>query len=272
MALQARRFHGKPLLQPTYNFRDVPYCTRDLSGSTISIVTERQHLVDSIAELTLLCSEAARRKKPKTTDTSLATKKSSKPLSIEYIFDRIDTDDPLWGMMVRTDTPMSLKGRVSNLKSSPNWKRGMLQGFITMTTFTNWQSTFRFDSLHEMAFGQDDDVLEDQMKAGMRVYDKDGTFADELELCVKGGNPHLEGIVYPRVAEVSLFGGLGCGKVRTFVYVICFDMIFEYCVKNKVYCSPLTSFHTTFHFFFLATSSSFGGAPRNSQSYRKGKL
>ena len=77
-----------------------------------------------------------------------------------------------------------------------------------MTTFTNWQSSFSFDSLHEMAFGQDDDDLEDQMKAGMRKFDEDGTFADELETCVKGGNPHVEGIVYPRIAEVSLFGGL----------------------------------------------------------------
>lgn len=191
MALQARRFHGKPLLQPTYNFRDVPYCSPDLSGSTISIVTERQHLVNSIAELTLLCSEAARRKSSSKKGNSLdaPTKKTAKPLSIEYIFDRIDTDDPMWGIMVRTDTPMSIKGRVSNMKSSPNWKRGMLQGFITMTTFTNWQSTFRFDSLHEMAFGQDDDDLEDQMKAGMRVFDEDGTFAEELETSVKGGNP-----------------------------------------------------------------------------------
>lgn len=218
MALQARRFHGKPLLQPTYNFRDVPYCSRDLSGSTISIVTDRQHLVDSIAELTLLCSEAARRKiSSKNSEGGSSgvpsTKKTTKPLSIEYIFDRIDTDDPIWGLMVRTDTPMSIKGRVSNMKSSPHWKRGMLQGFITMTTFTNWQSSFRFDSLHEMAFGQDDDDLEDQMKAGMRKFDEDGTFADELETCVKGGNPHVEGIVYPRIAEVSLFGGLGCGKV-----------------------------------------------------------
>ena len=217
MALQARRFHGKPLLQPTYNFRDVPYCSRDLSGSTISIVTDRQHLVDSIAELTLLCSEASRRKissKNGEGGSSVpSTKKTTKPLSIEYIFDRIDTDDPIWGLMVRTDTPMSIKGRVSNMKSSPHWKRGMLQGFITMTTFTNWQSSFRFDSLHEMAFGQDDDDLEDQMKAGMRKFDEDGTFADELETCVKGGNPHVEGIVYPRIAEVTLFGGLGCGKV-----------------------------------------------------------
>jgi hypothetical protein len=90
----------------------------------------------------------------------------------------------------------------------------MLQGFITMTTFTNWQSTFRFDSLNAAAFGSDDDALEEQMNAGLRRYDGDGTLAEALEATVKGGNPHLEGIVYPRVAEVSLFGGLGCGKVR----------------------------------------------------------
>ena len=54
-----------------------------------------------------------------------------------------------------------------------------------------------------------------QMMKGMRKYDKDGSLADELEATVKGGNPHLEGIVYPRIAEVSLFGGLGCGRVRT---------------------------------------------------------
>ena len=108
---------------------------------------------------------------------------------------------------------MSYKGRTSNAKASPLWKRGMLQGFITMTMFTNWQSSFRFDSLHEMAFGQDDDELEEQMKNGIRKYDEDGSLAEELEASVKGGNPHLEGIVYPRIAEVSLFGGLGCGKV-----------------------------------------------------------
>jgi hypothetical protein len=230
MALEARRFHGKPLLQPNYNFRDVPWCNKDLSGSTISIVTERQHFVDAIAEITLLCNEAVRRKKQDAAAAAASTSsnannalhpppvttKTTKPLSIEYIFDRIDTDDPLWGLMVRTDTPMSLKGRASNIKSSPNWKRGMLQGFITMTTFTNWQSSFRFDSLHEMAFSQDEDVLEEQMKRGLRRYDADGKLAMELEATVKGGNPHLEGIVYPRIAEVSLFGGLGCGKVRDY--------------------------------------------------------
>lgn len=210
MALQARRFHGKPLPMPNYNFSDVPWCAKDLSGSSLFEVTNRQHFNDSIAELTLLCNEASRRSKNKVLTTS--KKSSTKPLSIEYIFDRIDTDDPLWGLMVRTDTPTSFKGRPSNVKASPHWKRGMLQGFITVTTFTNWKSSFRFDSLHEMAFAGDNDDLEEQMKNGLRKYDEDGSLAEELEATVKGGNPHVEGVVYPKIAEVALFGGLGCGK------------------------------------------------------------
>jgi len=210
MALQARRFHGKPLPQPNYNFSDVPWCAKDLSGSSLFEVTNRQHFNDSIAELTLLCNEASRRSKSKGLTSS--KKSTTKPLSIEYIFDRIDTDDPLWGLMVRTDTPTSFKGRPSNVKASPHWKRGMLQGFITVTTFTNWKSSFRFDSLHEMAFAGDSDDLEEQMKNGLRKYDEDGSLAEELEATVKGGNPHVEGVVYPKIAEVALFGGLGCGK------------------------------------------------------------
>ncbi len=252
MALQARRFHGKPLPMPSYNFSDVPWCAKDLSGSSLFEVTDRQHFNDSIAELTLLCNEASRRSKNKVLSTS--KKSTTKPLSIEYIFDRIDTDDPLWGLMVRTDTPTSFKGRPSNVKASPLWKRGMLQGFITVTTFTNWKSSFRFDSLHEMAFAGDNDDLEEQMKSGLRKYDQDGSLAAELESTVKGGNPHVEGVVYPKIAEIALFGGLRCGKVSNAVqnleicpYCFVFDDFLQ------VFCS------LTFCYFLLfyptATSS-----------------
>ncbi|KAL3791795.1 hypothetical protein HJC23_002426, partial [Cyclotella cryptica] len=206
------RHQGKPLLQPTYNFRDVPFAAKGFAGSTLSEITDRQHFVDSIAELTLLCSEASRRRKNHSASAATEKKITSKPLSIEYIFDRIDTDDPLWGYMLRTDTPMSATGRPSSLKASPQWRRGMLQGFISVTTFTTWKSSFRFDSLHEEAFAYDDVVLEQEMKNGLRVYDKDGALAQELEQTVHGGDPYVEGIVYPRIAEISLLGGLGCGK------------------------------------------------------------
>ena len=110
---------------------------------------------------------------------------------------------------------MSATGRPSSIKASPQWRRGMLQGFISVTTFTTWKSSFRFDSLHDEAFAYDDVVLEKEMKNGLRVYDKDGSLAQELEETVHGGDPYVEGIVYPRIAEISLLGGLGCGKVRS---------------------------------------------------------
>lgn len=91
----------------------------------------------------------------------------------------------------------------------------MLQGFISVTTFTTWKSSFRFDSLHEEAFSWDDDHLEKEMENGERRWDEDGRLAMELESTVHGGDPYVEGVVYPRIAEVSLLGGLGCGKVIT---------------------------------------------------------
>lgn len=215
MTICSVRHQGKPLLQPTYNFRDVPFAAKGFVGSTLSEVTDRQHFVDSIAEFTLLCSEASRRRKNHSAGIATDKKITTKPLSIEYIFDRIDTDDPLWGYMLRTNTPMSATGRPSSMKASPQWRRGMLQGFISVTTFTTWKSSFRFDSLHEEAFAYDDVILEEEMKNGLRVYDKDGSLAQELEQTVHGGDPYVEGIVYPRIAEISLLGSLGCGKVRS---------------------------------------------------------
>lgn len=50
-------------------------------------------------------------------------------MSLEYIADRLDLDDPLFGYTVR------------------DRKTGWLQGFITVTTFTTWQKWFRWDSL-----------------------------------------------------------------------------------------------------------------------------
>jgi len=81
-----------------------------------------------------------------------------------------------------------------------------------VTTFTNWQKTFRWDSLHDSAFSYDDEELNRQMVTGKRLYDRDGTLAQELEATVRCGDPWNEGIVWPRVAEISLLGGLGCGK------------------------------------------------------------
>lgn len=200
--LIAQRFAGKPLRQPDYCMRDVPQTSKDLSNSTIYHITDRDHFNVSMAEFVLLCNEVMRRK-------SLQHKiKSSKPLSLEYMADRLDVDDPCFGFMVRTN-------KVPNdfpMDQMDYFHKGMLQGFITVTTFTNWQKSFRWDSTHDSAFAYDEPDLDAKMVSNERTWDRDGSIAAALQNTVRCGDPWNEGIVWPKIAEISLLGALGCGK------------------------------------------------------------
>jgi len=186
--LNARRHAGKPMRQPLYRFDTIPKCKKDLEGSTIYEVTNRDDFVDSMAEMVYICKEAMRR-----ANKPLNGKRTSKPLSLEYIADRLDIDDPLRGFFVRDNDS------------------SRLQGYITFTTFTNWQKSFRWDSINESAFCWDDSELVEQMLNGRRNCDS-GTLSVELQQTVRCGDVYNEGIVWPRIAEISLLGGLGCGK------------------------------------------------------------
>ena len=129
----------------------------------------------------------------------------NKPLSLEYMADRLDIDDPCFGYLVRTcSCPPN--------HESLSWQAGMLQGFITATTFTNWQKSFRWDSINEAAYYDDDDPDDDDSDRRPRIRDVSGSLARELQSTVHAGNIHGEGIVWPRIAEISLLGGLGCGS------------------------------------------------------------
>jgi hypothetical protein len=194
--LNATRFAQKPISMPAYSFANVPKAERDLKGSSCQFVDNREHFQASMAEMLLVCKEAMRRR------PAAGPNGGSKPLSLEYIADRLDIDDPCFGYFVRTN---------ENLQNDSKWKRGMLQGFITVTTFTNWQKSFRWDSEHEAAFFPDE--LEEQ-QSGKRRWDEDGSLAAGMQATVRCGDIWNEGIVWPRIAEISLLGGLGCGKVR----------------------------------------------------------
>ena len=84
--------------------------------------------------------------------------------------------------------------------------------FITVTTFTTWHRNFRWDSLHPSAgvldFG-DGETSHDHVK-GVKV-DREGCISRDLMAQIYAGDPDGEGIVWPRVAELSLLGALGCG-------------------------------------------------------------
>ena len=83
---------------------------------------------------------------------------ASKPLSLEYMGDRLDVDDPLTGYLAvrpasgrggraccpynpppRPATPAPTLGQVTAAE-------GWMQGFVTCTTFTTWHHGFRWDS------------------------------------------------------------------------------------------------------------------------------
>jgi hypothetical protein len=214
----AHRHASSPIAQPKYRFEDVPKCQKSLEGSVIQEVTTREAFKEIMGEMVLLCNEAIMKR-------SQAGRTASKPLSLEYIADRLDVDDPCFGYVIRSD-------------------EGHLQGFITVTTFTNWQKNFRWDSLNEVSFYYDDDghhgqhhhvrtggereeegevntspgrkkntfVQTPKKRLRKRVIDEDGSIAKQLQSTVRLGDPYNEGIVWPRIAEISLLGALGCGK------------------------------------------------------------
>jgi len=132
---------------PSYAFKDVPPPTRDTleTSSIFHILEDRQNFLDIMAEMVLCCNEVMQRQAARilaspssSTSTSASSPKKpkipSKPLSLEYIADRLDVDDPIFGFVIRTNPNIS-----NPTTLMPRLDSGMLQGFITCTTFTNWQ-------------------------------------------------------------------------------------------------------------------------------------
>ena len=94
---------------------------KGLAGTVLCRPSREQWLA-GLGELVQMCNEAMRRKK--------TSRDAKKPLSLEYMADRLDVDDPLFGYMAVTE------------------EQGWLQGFVTVTTFTTWHRHFRWDSTH----------------------------------------------------------------------------------------------------------------------------
>jgi len=199
----AKRYPGKPLEQPCYRMRDIPFCEKDLKGSTIEEIEGRDIVNNAMAEMILLTTETTRRKfereeeklanegtqrKWKKEQRNRKGGRETKPLSLEYMADRLDVDDPLFGFIVRTNDSQNnfvsnKLGIAATVPIDKNVEGGMLQGFITFTTFTNWQKTFRWDSMHDSTFSYDDSVTVKEMRNGTKEYDRDGSLASQLQVC-----------------------------------------------------------------------------------------
>ena len=105
-----------------------------------------------------------------------------------YIKDRIDIDDPLRGFQIRHKIG------------------GWLQGFILTTTFTTWTRFFRWDSRHPKS------GMFPTPSSNQRNKWDDGILSTELESQPRSGDPIGGGVIWSTIAEISLLGGLGCGK------------------------------------------------------------
>jgi hypothetical protein len=192
--------------------REVPRFRKDGEGSVVLYAT-RANLLNGMAEIIMLCNEAMDGQRERTFNEEVEAERDAKqevvlagaaaalprvrriglkPLSVEYVADRLTTDDPIWGYIVRSK------------------EHGWLQGFVNLTTFTTWSRGFSFDSLHEQADIVDDSGLPLHGKPPHKV-DCDGSLSTELMREVRGGYADGHGVVWPRIAEISLLGGLGCG-------------------------------------------------------------
>ena len=188
----ARRFACPPVNEAAYAPGGIPNADpKELTG-TVLMPAPRETFLSLLGEMVQMVNEAVRRR-------ASTAKDASKPLSLEYMADRFDVDDPLRGYLAFT--------------ASEGW----LQGFITATTFTTWNHGFRWDSrnpemdlLHK--HGDDDDKHGGAVTKAARKIDADGVLADELQSQLHAGDPDDAGIVYPTVAELSLLGALGCGR------------------------------------------------------------
>eukprot|EP00960_Hanusia_phi_P001105 30118-Hanusia_phi.AAC.3 len=222
--MMAQRRPMSKLGLPCYDLEDVPVASKDMSGSVIVRLEDREQWVASLSEMLLLCNEAAGRRiakfgfQKKNTDGT-----QTKPLGLEYMADRLDTDDPIYGYQVRTA------------------EEGWLQGFITMTTFTVWQRAFRWDSRAPEAGIHDTDMTE-------RKWDHDNKLAEELDQQFRSGDPDGEGIIWPHVAELSLLGGLGCGSwlVRLVIEELEMEGKFEYLIVQAT--DNSVAFYESFDF------------------------
>ncbi|GMH87562.1 hypothetical protein TrST_g5972 [Triparma strigata] len=219
--------------KPTKQMRD--------EGRVESIIWcpgSREEWDDCVEEMTTLAAQASYRRAIKQSSSSGTI---SPPLSLQYIRERTDIDDPLKGYQVRHDGS------------------GYLQGFVLMTTFTCWVGWFKWTSSHPQSG-----------MAGRRGdgFDEGNVIASQLEECKRGGDPNGQGVVWPRIAEISLAGGLGCGEFLV-------SMALEDLVENTKYdfvvlqATPSSlSFYERFGFVRVGAVCRYATNPNSVVGYR----
>ena len=154
--MHSRRFSLPPVTEASYEPRQIPNAGKEMEGSVILRPTREQWL-SMLGEMVQMVNEAVRRR-------AASIRDASKPLSLEYMGDRLDVDDPLTGYLAVTEA------------------EGWMQGFITCTTFTTWHHHFRWDSTHPAL-----DLLDHAAPGRPRpAIDEEGDLSMELQAAAAG--------------------------------------------------------------------------------------
>jgi hypothetical protein len=170
---------------PPYSVDAVPYAARpDPEATTVLVrVCSRERWQRALDELLALCDEAVRRSSLRHDATAECYES---PIAREFVEGRLQLDDPLAGWMARERAT------------------GLLQGFVLCTTFTTWVAAehFRWSAAAASTTAA---------AATAAAAAADAELIHALNGCARGGDPLDTGCVWPRVAELSLAGSLGCG-------------------------------------------------------------
>ena len=168
---------------------DIPFCEKDLSGSFSKPCVARKEWISLCPKLVVVCNEAARRA---TLVHNPNADRYDKPLSETYIKERL-----MFGNSIRGHTVwMKPKNKACPIG---------LQGFVVTTDFMTWKETLRF-SMNSPATG---------LTPGDKyVHARDnGLITKYLEQAERIRIETTDGaIIFKRVAEIAILGGLGCGS------------------------------------------------------------
>ena len=127
----SRRFSCPAVSECTYEPREVPYATKNMSN-TVLYRPGRDEWLELLGEMVQITNEAVRRRASTARD-------ASKPLSLEYMADRIDVDDPLFGYVAVTKD----KGWLQGCVLQPTEHRLLLRVFLTLLFFVGGAGTSR---------------------------------------------------------------------------------------------------------------------------------
>ena len=228
--------HGgqAPLEQPRYRFVHVPACRADLGDSVVYRVSSRRRWKQLTPELLLLCNEALERRMRHSMEHA---KNGSKPLNLNYIADRLDLDEPTWGYCVRHRDSGWLQGFVTATTFS-SWHEWLHWDSLSvdaqlMPEPESTKSSSSSSSSSSAATKRKAAAMASVPASGsistvdlsayspaerdwirLRKVDQDGKLSRELEAEMRLSDPSGRNAqVWPHVAEVSLLGGLGAGRL-----------------------------------------------------------